>query len=55
MTGDDKQLHIFLDIKVVLAYIYVEGVSTFEDRLICLHIGKGKDHGGVLLKISVSC
>lgn len=55
MTGDDTQLHIFLDIKAILACIYVEGVSAFEDRLICLHIGNGKDHGGVVLKISVSC
>lgn len=55
MIGDDTQLYIFLDIKEILAHIYVEGVSTFEDGLICLNIGKGKDHGGGVLKISVSC
>lgn len=52
MIGDDKQLYLFLDIKGILAHIYVEGVNTFEDGLICLNIGKGKDHGGVLHKIS---
>lgn len=55
VIGDDKQLYIFLDIKGILAHIYVEGISTFEDGLICLYTGKGKDHGGCVLKISVSC
>jgi len=55
VIGDHKQLSIFLDIKGILAQIYVEGVSTFVDGLICLNIGKGKDQGCVVLKISVSC
>lgn len=44
-----------LSIKGISVHIYEEGDSNFQDRWTCLNIGKGKDHGGGVLKISVSC